>query len=105
MQNEALLVSSQRGRPWGLVLLSDADSRELVPTTMEGACAVGVGTAVVCRSIHGQEGEALAEVLLNSEPSDLQLVYDAEITVPSGTLRLGDAGDEETVSVAVDPGP
>jgi hypothetical protein len=72
---------------------------------MEGSCVVGVGTAVVCRSIHEQEGEALAEVWLNSEPSDLSLVYDAAIAFPSGTLRLGDAGNEEAVSVAVAPGP
>lgn len=105
MADAATLIRMERPWPWGLVILTDVKSRELLPETMDTSIAVGVGTAVVCRILHAVDGVAVAEVTRDSEPPGLPMVYDAPITFPSGELRLGDAANEETEQATVDPGP
>jgi hypothetical protein len=99
-----VLISSRREWPWGLVLISDSTSKELLPGEMGSAVVVGVSTALVSKILHAVDGEATAEVWLERRPEALECVYQGDLTIPSGVLQLSDAACERIVSASVEPG-
>ena len=80
----------RRPWPWGLVLVSDATSRDRLPTSMG---AVSAGTALVVRVLHEVDGQALVELTLGDPGStDLHQVFEGSLLLVSGQLLIGDAG-------------
>ena len=102
---DGCLARQERAWRWGLVLLTDAESRELLPTETGSDAVVGCETAMVCRIRHAVDGSALAEVCRDFTPSGLVVVHSLTIFFPSAGMRLGDAGGELVEEAAVAEGP
>jgi hypothetical protein len=101
-----VLLSSTREWPWGLVVLGDPDDLSELPTTLGDAVAVATAGTIACRIQHAVDGVATAAATLDStgEPEGLRLAYEGELELPSGRLRLGDAGSESTEEARLTPG-
>lgn len=97
-----MIVRMRRAWPWGLVLVSDAESKEPVPTNFDGAAVVGGSSFVVSRILHEVDGVATAEIWLERHPTDMACVYDASLLVSSGRLVLTDAAQQDAVEVPVE---
>jgi hypothetical protein len=102
-----VLLSSTREWPWGLVVLGDPDDCSVLPTTLGGAVAVATARTIACRIQHAVDGVATAAATLDSADGlkGLRLAYEGRLELPSGRLRLGDAGNESTEEAQVPPGP
>ncbi len=96
------IARMRRAWPWGLVLVSDGESKEPVPTTFDGAAVLGGSSVVVSRILHEVDGEAAAEIWLERDPPGMACVYDAPFLVPSGRLRLSDAAQQDAVEVPIE---
>ena len=100
------ILSIRRPWPWGLVLVSDALSRDPLPTSMGAEAVVSAGTALAARVLHEVDGDALVEVTLGDPgPTDLHKVFEGPLLVASGQVVIGDAGGERTETIKVQPGP
>ena len=97
-----LIVRIRRAWQWGLVLVSDAESRESVPGTFDGAVVVGGSSFVVSRILHEVDGEPTAEIWLDRHPTDMTCVYDAPFLASSGRLRVSDAAQQDAVEAPVE---
>jgi hypothetical protein len=97
------LLKVNREWPWGLVYLTDFDSREeLSSSRIDNSVVLGCcRTTLVSRILHEVDGEAVAEVWLNVTPEGLDCVYDASLSTPSGRLLMGDAVMNESVVTSV----
>lgn len=97
---------STREWPWGLVVLGDPDDRSQLPTALGEEVAVATAGTIACRILHAVNGRATAAALLDSarETGGLLLAYEAQLALPTGRLRLGDAGNEVTEEAQVAPG-
>lgn len=98
----AMIVRMRRAWPWGLVLVSDAESKEPVPNAFDEAAVLGGSSFVVCRILHEVDGEATAEIWLERHPTDMACVYEGPFVVPSGRLLLTDAAQQHPVEVPVE---
>lgn len=97
-----LIVRMRRAWPWGLVLVSDAESKEPVPGTCGGAVALGGPSVVISRILHEVDGEATAEIWLDRHPIEMACVYDAPFLALSGRLRVSDAAEEDAVEAPIE---
>jgi len=59
---------------------------------------------VIVRILHEVDGEACAEVVVGDGPGAFTCVFSGVLELPSGCLRVGDAGGERTESVTLAPG-
>ncbi len=103
-----MLLSATREWPWGLVVLSDPVDSAPLPSSLADEAVVTTASTVVSRIQHGIDGEATATVAFDvafdvASPALLR-VHSGCLTVVSGRLRLGDAGDEQTQEAAVAAG-
>jgi hypothetical protein len=101
-----VLLSSTREWPWGLVVFGDPNDHSQLPTALGEEVAVSTVGTIACRILHAVDGRATATALLDSvqEPNGLLLAYETRLELPSGRLRLGDAGNEVTEEAQVAPG-
>ena len=97
-----LLVS--REWPWGLAFVRDSIWTEPVPTGwLATDPAVATRGEIVIKILHQVDGKATLEISL-LPPAGLTLVGEYEIDLPSGTVVVGDPGQEQIETANVDPG-
>ncbi len=99
-----MLLSATREWPWGLVVLGDPVDSAPLPSSLADEAVVTTASTVVSRIQHGIDGEATATVAFDVASPALLRVHSGCLTVVSGRLRLGDAGDEQTQEAAVAAG-
>ena len=101
----ALLGQLRHAFPWGVLLITDDSSTEQIPTWDSSEVQVSAGdTAAVLRVMHAQEGDVTVQVWHQpSQPMGLE-VYQGQIHLPSGTLRISDATNETAPRVRLGPG-
>lgn len=100
-----LLAELVAGFPWGVLLITDASSSEPIPSWDSDADQVAVGdSALVVRVLHGDEGEATIRIWSTPEEAPGGLIYEGEIDIPSGTLRVSDALGSAVAEVATEAG-
>ena len=64
------------------------------------------GTAFAAKILHEVDGEALVELTLGiPDPTGLHEVFEGPLTLSSGQVVVGDAGNEVTDTLSIDPGP
>jgi hypothetical protein len=91
--------------PWGLLLVTDAEASDRIPQwDSDEEQATASDTAVVLRVLHGDEGETTVRVWDDESSADGYEAFDGTVDLPSGTLRIGDALGEETVTVRRETG-
>lgn len=103
MPSDTLLIESSRTWPWGLVLISDSGSEELLPESWDGV-VVAVSTSIAVRILHAVDGEATAEVWVGHVPDGLILVHEGEMDIPTGIIEVSDAAGDRIDSAAVATG-
>lgn len=100
-----LLAELQIGFPWGVLLVSDASSKEQIPSWATAEEQVAVATnALVVRVMHSDNGEVAVRVW--DEPSEAkgELAFSGSLAIPSRVLRFSDALGEEAIDVDVPSG-
>lgn len=92
--------------PWGVLLVSDADSTELIPesTSLDEMVASGE-SALVVRVRHADEGSVSVRALEAQAEAIGELVFDGVLQVSSGTLRISDAVGDEAIDVGASVSP
>ncbi len=100
-----LLETLVAGMRWGLLLITDAQSRELFDPDATPDQVHRNETGVIVPVLHAAEGEVT--VRLWSDRLDVPTqatVFDGEVSVPSGLLRIGAADDSVGIVVTVATG-
>lgn len=91
--------------PWGVLLVSDSESREEIPEWSSVDDQVtSANSALVVRVMHGDEGSVSVRVLDRLADSAKTCVFRGGLAIGSGRLRVSDALGGESVSVDVSPG-
>ncbi|NIK62005.1 hypothetical protein [Kribbella shirazensis] len=92
--------------PWGVLLMSDADSTEQIPewTSLDEMVA-SAEFALVVRVRHADEGSVSVRALEARAGAIGEPVFDGVLQVPSGTLRISDAVGDAAVDVGVSVSP
>lgn len=92
--------------PWGVLLVTDANSTEQIPEWASPADTVTAAeSALVVRIRHGDEGSAMIRVIDTQSDAVGENVFDGTLQVRSGVLRISDALGHRRVDVDVVPGP
>jgi hypothetical protein len=92
--------------PYGVLLITDAESKEEIPSWESAEEQVAVAaSALVVRVQHADEGEVTVRVCNSPADAAGSLIFIGEIEVPSGVLRVSDALGTSTADVKVEPGP
>lgn len=74
--------------PWGVLLLTDSASREMIPTWASPEVTVAVAqTALVVRVRHADDGPVDVRAVHSASAVRGSLVWDGRISVHSGVLR------------------
>jgi hypothetical protein len=101
-----MLLCELRTRfPWGVLLVTDAASKEQIPSWATDDDQVAhAETALVVRVMHEDEGEVAVRVW--DDPSDAtgEIAFSGSLAVPTHTLRVSDALGEHAVEIAVPSG-
>jgi hypothetical protein len=100
-----LLAELEARFRWGVLLISDSMSDETIPSWSAADDQVTAAiTALVMRVIHADEAEA--KVRIWDDPRDAQgtLVFDGQIEVPSGIVRMSDATGDILKEISTTPG-
>ena len=97
-----LLTEFQAGFPWGVFLISDAASKEKIPSwaTDEDQVAAA-STALVVRVMHQDNGEVAVRVVDDAGDVTGDLTFEGSLLLPSGVLRLSDALGHSSIDVEV----
>ncbi len=97
-----LLAELQAGFPWGVLLVSDAASKEEIPSwaTDEDQVAVA-SSALVVRVMHQDNGEVAVRVSDDAGEVTGEIAFSGSLLLPSGTLRISDALGDAAVDVEV----
>ena len=91
--------------PWGVLLVTDSQSAEQIPSWESSAHPVAWSdTAVLVRVQHADEGEASVRVISNEADARGSEIFDGFLHVPSGTVRVSDALGHESLEVHAAPG-
>lgn len=91
--------------PWGLLLVTDADARDVIPSwDSDDQIVTASETALVVRIRHADEGDAVVRVIESLEGSEGECVFDDSVRIASGVLRVSDALGQLVIDTAVDPG-
>ena len=95
--------------PYGVLLITDAESTEQIPSwdSPEEPVAVAA-SALVVRVRHADEGgEGEVTVRVVDSPGDAAggQIFSGELEVKSGVLKISDALSAATTEVQVTPGP
>ncbi|NEA31075.1 hypothetical protein [Streptomyces sp. SID13031] len=91
--------------PWGVLLVTDAESSEQIPEWSSPREQVASAlTALVVRVRHADEGPVTVRVLNGSEEARGVRIYEGSLSVPSGLLRVSDAVGSEAVEVSLAAG-
>lgn len=94
----------RREWPWGLAFIRDSGWTEPVPIEwVDQDLVLARGGEIVAKILHQTDGEATVEVTL-TPPSGLVFVSRCVLDVPSGTLVVTDAAEEQIVQVSVAAG-
>ncbi|MBP8879942.1 MAG: hypothetical protein KBF43_00845 [Dermatophilaceae bacterium] len=89
--------------PWGVLLLTDSASREMIPTWASPEVTVAVAqTALVVRVRHADDGPVDVRAVHSASAVRGSLVWDGRISVHSGVLRLSDALGEQSFDLPVE---
>jgi hypothetical protein len=93
------------GFPWGVLLVSDSESKEQIPSwdTPEEQVAAA-STAMVVRVLHQDNGEASVRVLDEAADARGELTFSGMLSIPSKTLRVSDALGEASIDIEVPSG-
>ncbi|WP_157181266.1 hypothetical protein [Actinopolymorpha alba] len=98
-----LLGEFQAEFPWGLLLVTDAASREEIPTwTAPGEMVAAASTALVARVKHQDEGEVLVRVWDDSSEVLGRPVFSGVIELPSGVLKVSDALGDNSIELSAE---
>lgn len=91
--------------PYGVLLVTDVASTELIPSWAGPDDQVAVArTALVMRVLHGDEGEVSVRVCDTESDARGALVFMGQIDLPSGVLRTSDALGAITADVNLGAG-
>lgn len=88
--------------PWGVLLVTDADSTELIPQwTSDDEQVTAAGSALVVRVMSDIGGDVDVHVVNNEEETTGTRVFSGRLSVPSKILKVSDALGERSASVAL----
>ena len=92
--------------PYGVLLITDAESTEQIPSwdSPEEPVAVAA-SALVVRVRHADEGEVTVSVVDSPGDPAGDQIFAGELEVKSGVLQISDALSAATTEVQVTPGP
>lgn len=99
-------IATLSGRfPNGVLLVTDADSPEQIPTWSAELPQLAIGRTVLAVTVL-HEIDGTAEVVLSTGAGDGELAatFDGDISIPSGTLVVSDVEGEQRVEHKVSPG-
>lgn len=92
--------------PYGVLLITDAESTEQIPSWASPEEPVAVaGSALVVRVRHADEGAVTVRVVDSPDEAAGGQIFAGELEVKSGVLKISDALGSETAEVRVTPGP
>lgn len=95
-----LLGKLEAGFPWGVLLVTDEGSMELVPEWSSGEEQVSHGESVaVLRVMHKDEGDVLVRVWDDANAANGNVVFRGSLKVDSGVLRVSDALGEAVLAI------
>jgi hypothetical protein len=101
----ALLGELRAGFPWGVLLLTDEDSTEAIPTwTSDDEQVTNSATAAVVRVMHRDEGDVTVRVWDDESAASGGLVFTGAFALESGVLIVSDAEGESILRVPVGVG-
>ena len=86
--------------PWGVLLVTDPGSSELIPDwSSPDEMVTAAQSALVVRVRHADEGSVAVRVLDAQPETAGELVFDGILQVSSGSLRVSDALGDAFVDV------
>lgn len=97
-----LLGELQAGFPWDVLLLTDEDSAEAIPTwTSNDEQVTTSATAAVVRVLHRDEGDVTVRVWDDGSAVSGGLVFTGVLALESGVMTVSDAEGESILRVPV----
>lgn len=98
-----LRAELEAGFPWGVLLVSDADSREEIPSwAADEAQVAAASTALVVRVTHEDNGEVAVRVLDDVSEAKGEVAFSGSLMVPSGRLRISDALGARAIELEIE---
>lgn len=93
------------GFPRGVLLISDSQSTEQIPSwSAPDEQVARAETALVVRVQHADEGEVSVRLVAVESDARGPLVFEGTLRLESGTLRASDAHGHKAMDVVVTPG-
>jgi hypothetical protein len=87
-----LMAELDAAFPWGLLLITDAASKEPIPAWAAPEEQVAAAeSALVVRVLHADEGEVAVRVWSTPEDASGVLIFTGDIQLSSGILKASDA--------------
>ena len=100
-----LLGKLEAGFPWGVLLVTDEGSTELVPEWASDDEQVSHGESVaVLRVMHEDEGDVLVRVWDDANAARGNVVFRGSLNLESGVLRVSDALGAGVRAIPTTPG-
>jgi hypothetical protein len=97
-----LLAELHTGFPWGVLLVTDAESTEQIPSWASADEQVAAAaTALVVRVMHRDDGDVAVRVWSGVAGAVGDRVFSGPIAVPSRVLRVSDALGEDAVDIGI----
>jgi len=103
--NERLLATLELGCPWGVLLITDDESIESIPSWASNEEQVtSTSSSLVARVMHQDDGEVVVRVWDGDGALGGSVSFSGEIQIDSGRLRISDALGQAAVIVVVAAG-
>jgi hypothetical protein len=97
-----LLATLEFGCPWGVLLITDDESTESIPSwASDEEQVTSMPSALVARVMHQDDGEVVVRVWDGDGAFGGSVSFRGEIQIDSGRLRISDALGQVAVVVVV----
>lgn len=101
-----LLGELHAGFPWGVLLVTDEESTDEIPSwTSDEEQVTHSVTAAVARVRHQDEGDVTIQIWDDGSSVRGALAFAGVLNLASGVLRVSDALGESTVRISLAAGP
>ena len=101
-----LLASMQIAAANGLLFVEDADTSFRGSLDVGDAPVVATDEVVLVKVVHAVDGLVSVAVVESDGETDLKAsVFEGEILVSNGRLRVRDVPEDNILTVGIDPGP
>ncbi|WP_374312499.1 hypothetical protein [Microbacterium sp.] len=86
------------GFPWGLILISDAESTEPIPPwRSDNHPVASAESAVVLRVLHRDDGDVSVRIITSESEARSSEIFDGVLSIGSGLVRVSDALGNEAI--------